>query len=447
MTWRDVAIGDVVEKKVFQGPPKGKGDFYYIDISSIDNEKKRIIEPKKIPISQAPSRAKQHVKAGDILVSMTRPNLNAVAIVPEELDGAIASTGFDVLRPIGIDSSLIFRRLTSSEFINEVTSKVQGALYPAIRSSDIRQHRLKIPDPENEKQVIQKIDSLFSEIEKGTNELNKAIELLTTYNQSILNSAIRGKLVPQEPKDEPASKLLERIQKEKQKLIVERREKKEQPLALINEVETPFEIPSSWVWVQLGDVVTLKNGFAFKSDYYSKKQTNYILTTPGHFYEEGGFRDQKAKTKFYSGPIPEGFVLDSGDLIVAMTEQAAGLLGSAAFIPDDGFKYLHNQRLAKISPIGSVLDKKYIYLYFNSPYLRDRLASTCTGSTVRHTSPDRILNNLFPVPPLNEQHRIVRMVERMLTQTKILNAVIRENSSKVKQLKQSILKKAFEGNL
>ena len=73
-------------------------EFTYVDIGSVDRETKRIVDPKVLPSSKAPSRAKQLLKTGDVLVSMTRPNLNAVALVPPDLDGAIGSTGFHVLR-------------------------------------------------------------------------------------------------------------------------------------------------------------------------------------------------------------------------------------------------------------------------------------------------------------------------------------------------------------
>jgi hypothetical protein len=103
MTWPQnvagrVPFGEVTVPKVDQGGPLAVGEFTYVDISSVDNKLKRITEYKTLAVEAAPSRAKQHLKSGDVLVSMTRPNLNAVAIVPPELDGAVGSTGFHVLR-------------------------------------------------------------------------------------------------------------------------------------------------------------------------------------------------------------------------------------------------------------------------------------------------------------------------------------------------------------
>ena len=117
----------------------------------------------------------------------------------------------------------------------------------------------------------------------------------------------------------------------------------------------------------------------------------------------------------YNGNVESEFILQSGDLIIPMTEQAPGLLGSAAFIPNDGKIYIHNQRLGKITPHSSLTSPEFLYWFFNAPYLRNSLAATCSGTTVRHTSPDKIFRVLFPVCPLKEQHRIVSKVDELLS--------------------------------
>ncbi len=116
----------------------------------------------------------------------------------------------------------------------------------------------------------------------------------------------------------------------------------------------------SWFEMTLGDVFRVKHGFAFKSQYFSETGT-HVVFTPGNFYEEGGFRSRPGKDRFYVADIPENFVLHDGDLIVAMTEQGPGLLGSSALIPEDG-KYLHNQRLGLIQNLDrKKLDKNFLY--------------------------------------------------------------------------------------
>ncbi len=121
----------------------------------------------------------------------------------------------------------------------------------------------------------------------------------------------------------------------------------------------------NWREINLGDALHIKHGYAFKSKYFSD-QGKYVVLTPGNFNEEGGFRERPGKDRFYSGDIPDGFVLKEGDLIVAMTEQTPGLIGSSALIPRDG-RFLHNQRLGLIQGLDkSLLDKKFLYYLFNT---------------------------------------------------------------------------------
>ena len=121
--WAKCQIGDVTSP-ITKGAPDA--EFTYIDIASINNSTKAITEPKQLPPEKAPSRARQHLRTGDVLVSMTRPNLNAVALVPDCHDGAIGSTGFDVLRGDGVTPEWLFSHVRSPRFVGEMTRKVQG---------------------------------------------------------------------------------------------------------------------------------------------------------------------------------------------------------------------------------------------------------------------------------------------------------------------------------
>jgi type I restriction enzyme, S subunit len=155
--WESVTIGDVVVPKVQQGAPNTT--FTYIDIGSVNNKTKQIETAKEFAAgSKIPSRAQQHVRPGDILVSMTRPNLNAVAKVSTECDGAICSTGFEVLRPIEVEPDWLFLVVKSRPFIEEMTSLVQGALYPAVRPADVRAYRFTLPPLAEQRRIVAKIE-------------------------------------------------------------------------------------------------------------------------------------------------------------------------------------------------------------------------------------------------------------------------------------------------
>ena len=145
---------------------------------------------------------------------------------------------------------------------------------------------------------------------------------------------------------------------------------------------------SEWKTKKLGDLIHIKHGYGFKGRYFTDNGS-YILLTPGNFYDKGGFK-HTSRTKYYVGPIPEDFIHKRNDLIVAMTEQAEGLLGSTAFVPEDN-KYLHNQRLGLISILDKFeLDKRFLYRLFNTPIVRLQIRASANGAKVRHTSPSRI---------------------------------------------------------
>lgn len=147
----------------------------------------------------------------------------------------------------------------------------------------------------------------------------------------------------------------------------------------------------------MGDAIHVKHGFAFKSHYFSDNG-DFVVLTPGNFHEEGGFRRRPDKDRFYSAAIPQGYVLEKGDLIVAMTEQGPGLLGSAALVPQSG-KYLHNQRLGLVDEIDTnVLDRRFLYYLFNTRTVRSQLSGSATGTKVRHTAPERIYRVKISIP-------------------------------------------------
>ena len=161
----------------------------------------------------------------------------------------------------------------------------------------------------------------------------------------------------------------------------------------------------SWREFALGSAIHVKHGFAFKGEYFADSG-KYIVLTPGNFNEEGGFRLRPGKDRAYIGDIPEDFVLSQGDLIVAMTEQGPGLLGSSATVPESD-RFLHNQRLGLIDQIdSSKLSKRYLYFLFNTATVRGQISGSASGTKVHHTSPERIYRARVRVPDVHQQENI-----------------------------------------
>ncbi|EOV8482643.1 restriction endonuclease subunit S [Klebsiella oxytoca] len=197
-------------------------------------------------------------------------------------------------------------------------------------------------------------------------------------------------------------------------------------------------VPEGWLISTLDNFIDIKHGFAFKSDYF-RSEGEYVLTTPGHFFEVGGFRDQGNKTKYYVGEIPKGYILKKGDVLLAMTEQTAGLLGSAIYVPESG-KYLHNQRLGLVLLRDHErICKEYIYLIYNSPTTRKTIAEQASGTKVKHTSPSRLLGVKVLIPPLSEQKKIVQILSTWDKAIAITEQLIANSQLQKKALMQQLL--------
>ena len=164
---------------------------------------------------------------------------------------------------------------------------------------------------------------------------------------------------------------------------------------------------SDWTECSLGDLIDIKHGFAFSGESISRVPSECVLVTPGNFEIGGGFKETNAK--YFRGQYPEEYVFDPGDLVVTMTDlsKTADTLGYSAKIPHSKEKvYLHNQRVGKVLLQSSSADLEFLYWVMRHRDYRRWVVNTATGSTVKHTSPSRILAYSFLLPPLSEQKEI-----------------------------------------
>jgi len=432
--------------------------FTYIDVGSIDAGRGRISDRVEvIEPTEAPSRARKLVARGTVIYSTVRPYLLNVAIVEKDFDPEpIASTAFGILHPfVGIANRYLFYWLRSAPFTDYVQASMKGMAYPAINDEKFYSGYIPIPPATEQKRIVAKVDELMALCDRLEAQLQEGetrhaamasasvarfTETPTPANldflfhdaysiepadlrRTILTLAVQGKLVSQDPNDESGDAIIARIAREGAMHGVDDEDEFTAPIPL-NEHEIPFLLPAAWSWARLGAVADIKHGFAFQSEAFTNDQTPFVVTTPGNFYEEGGFRDRGSKTRYYRGSVPAEFVLQPRDLIMPMTEQAPGLLGSPAFIPDDGKSYLHNQRLGKVIFDSDSICPEFAFWFFNTAFFRGELAKTCTGMKVRHTSPRRILAVPFPICALAEQRRIVAKVKGLIALVNKLEAQI-----------------------
>lgn len=159
---------------------------------------------------------------------------------------------------------------------------------------------------------------------------------------------------------------------------------------------------------KLGACLSVKHGWAFKGECFAETGTQSILT-PGNFYEAGGFKPNNGKERYYTGEYPAEYLCNKGDLIVAMTQQAEGLLGSTALVPEDG-KYLHNQRIGLITCKEELLNPLFAYFLFMTKTVREQLERSSSGTKVKHTSPERIYDVEVSIPNVVSQEKIAHIL-------------------------------------
>ena len=271
--------------------------------------------------------------------------------------------------------------------------------------------------------------------------------------QKILDLAIRGKLVPQDPNDEPASVLLERIKAEKERLIKEGKIKRSKKTAKTSDTphygNVPFEIPDNWEWCKLGDIVDFQGGYAYKSNTYvnqsdwqvirigNVKNDNLVLDTQPVFVEEVIGRETKK------------YLLQKDDILFTMT----GTKGKRDYfysvkVPSVKKKLLLNQRVGCLRRFSSEVNIDFLCFALKGEYVLDAIFSTETGNVSQgNIGSENTLNLNIAIPPLAEQRRIVSEIERWFSLIDIIENGKQDLQTTIKQAKNKILDLAIHGKL
>ena len=229
--------------------------------------------------------------------------------------------------------------------------------------------------------------------------LADAPDAIPRLRRFILGLAVRGKLVEQDPNDEPASELLKRIAAEKKRLVEAGEIKKEKPLPEIALDEIPFSAPPGWEWVRLASSTITVQGFAFSSESFSADpDAGYPLIKIGDI-------GTSAPEVFIKGPYDPTYLVNRGDILL-------GLSGSIKCAIWEGPTALLNQRIARIAPVSS--DLLSVWLLFSVNACIDKWKDETSKLTVQNVKARQLYEALIPLPPLAEQHRIVAKVDELM---------------------------------
>ncbi len=190
--WPIKALGELLLTTEQRDPKeKPSTEFVYLDITGVDNKAKTIIATKRFIGADAPSRARKVIRKGDVIVSTVRPNLNAVALIPDELDDEICSTGFSVLRPSGkVMSDYIFAFVRSPYFIDNLVARTTGANYPAVNDGEVKSVSIPVPPLALQKEFAERVTEIRAlETAQATSRTR-----LDALFQAMLHRAFEGEL-------------------------------------------------------------------------------------------------------------------------------------------------------------------------------------------------------------------------------------------------------------
>ena len=451
-----VSLGELANAPIEQTGPTG--DFVYVDISSIDRESKLIVNPKVLTLDQAPSRAKQVLRSGDVLISMTRPNLNAVALVPKHLHGAIASTGFHVLRSSWIKPEFLFALVQTQSFIEAMTELVQGALYPAVRPRDIAAYAFTFETPAQQTRIVAKLEELLSDLDTGVAELKAAQKKLTQYRQSLLKAAVEGALTAEwrakNPPSETGAQLLQRILTERRarweaKQLAKFKEQgktppkdwqKRYPEPVQPDTSGLPELPQGWVWSSIGQCFHVAVGAtpSRKAPDYWGGDIPWVSSGEVRFSRITETRETISQAGLDNSSTqlnPRGSVM-LGMIGEGKTRGQVAILGIEA---------ANNQNCAAIWVSETDIPPEFVHAWLWSRYEDTRRGSS--GNNQPALNKSLVERMPLPLPPCTEALEISALLDVQL------ESISRQENSIEHLLKQStaqrqnILRAAFTGRL
>lgn len=260
--------------------------------------------------------------------------------------------------------------------------------------------------------------------------------------EKILDLAMRGKLVPQDPNDEPASVLLEKIKAEKEQLIKEKKIKKSKPLAPITDDEKPFDIPDSWEWVRLGDICISNIGVTYKPSYKVEEPTKTKILRANNI--ENNQLNNKKLVFLTLDTLPDKYYLKENDILMAVRSGSKRLVGKSAVVTHDFANYSFGAFMSKIRVIQA--NSYFVDYFLNSLFFREQLRDANT-TTINQITQSMINNFVIPFPPLSEQSRIAAKIAQLFALLRKVESSTQQYAKLQTLLKSKVLDLAMRGKL
>ena len=388
--------------------------FCYVDVGSVNNISHTLNrENTVVEAKDASSRAKKIVKYGDVIFATIRPYLKNICIIDRDFPyEPIVSTAFAVMHcPEGLLNKYLYYYLLSPTFMSfaNARDKAKGVAYPAIGEKDFFNGIIALPPIEEQQRIVAKIEELLPYVDRYATAYEKLEQFNAKFpedmKKSILQYAIQGKLVEQRPEEGTGEELYRQIQTEKQRLIKEGKIKKEKPLAEIAEDEIPFDIPESWKWCRLSDVIDVRDGTHDSPKYVP---VGIPLVTSKNLVNGAiDYSNVKYITQEDADKINARSMVDDNDILFAMI----GSIGNPVLVKKDREFCIKNMALFKRFS-NAEISMRYAYWFLF--YAQYKLKKEASGGVQSFISLSRFREYLIPLPPVAEQNRIVAKLEEIL---------------------------------
>lgn len=440
---REVLIGDILKRIKRPVQLKDEQDYKLVTIK-LNHKGVVLRETKK---GAEIKSGMYEVKEGDFILSGIDARNGAFGIVPAELDGAVVTNDFWYFE---IDETIIskklFLELTATSWFDEICKLGSDGTTQRIRLQKDKffNQPILLPGEDEQEQLLDKLLGIKQKRTALSAELGNQKKLLSQLKQSILQEAIQGKLTAnwraQNSDVEPASELLRRIKAEKEKLVKEKKIKKEKPLPPISEDEIPFELPEGWVWCRMqesglfergkskhrprNDVRLFEGGdipFVQTGEVAQSKHSNYLINSCSTYYNAFGL----AQSRLW----PKGTMC----ITIAANIAQTGFLNIDACFPDSvvGYTALSDNSIAK-------------YIRYFIDLTKTDIEKYAPATAQKNINLGIIYELKLPLPPELEIKAIVQRVEALMEACRILEAEIAKSEAHAQMLMQAVLKEAFE---
>jgi type I restriction enzyme S subunit len=296
--------------------------------------------------------------------------------------------------------------------LQQIKSNSEGTTVATLTMVRMVEYLIPLPPLEEQRRIVEKIEELLPYVDRYAASYVKLEKFNAKFpedmKKSILQYAIQGKLVEQRPEEGTAEALFEQIQKEKEKLIKEKKIKKEKPLDKITEEEIPFDIPDSWKWERLGNILVIERGG-------SPRPIKEFLTTAEDGINWIKIGDTDKGGKYINSTneriIPEGMkksrYVQKGDFLLSNSMS----FGRPYILNIDGC--IHDGWLVLRQPV-EIFDKDFLYYLLSSSMVFHQFSGRVAGAVVNNLNSDKVALTLVPIPPMHEQRRIAQKIEQLL---------------------------------